>query len=109
MANRPRRHALPLTVAQDAGCKVTCLPGLAMRWIADLVDQVTLPTAKLATELGLRTSAHVESDGTRRPTADLLEHGLLRDTSTFMQASATTSCGCSPTPVVRCRSTRTSS
>ncbi|WP_335935051.1 IS110 family transposase [Streptomyces sp. PTD5-9] len=28
--------ALPLTVARDAGCRVACLPGLAMRRIADL-------------------------------------------------------------------------
>ncbi|MFJ5227334.1 amidohydrolase family protein [Streptomyces sp. NPDC088400] len=42
---------------------------------------------KLAAELGLRTSLHVESDGTRRPIADLHEHGLLRDTTTFVHAN----------------------
>ncbi|MBO3678737.1 amidohydrolase family protein [Streptomyces sp. NEAU-YJ-81] len=42
---------------------------------------------KLAAELGLRTSLHVESDGTRRPVADLHEHGLLRDTTTFVHAN----------------------
>jgi 5-methylthioadenosine/S-adenosylhomocysteine deaminase len=42
---------------------------------------------KLAAELGLRTSMHVASDGTRRPIADLHEHGLLRDTTTFVHAN----------------------
>lgn len=42
---------------------------------------------ELAAELGLRTSLHVESDGTRRPVADLHEHGLLRDTTTFVHAN----------------------
>ncbi|MGW7420541.1 amidohydrolase family protein [Streptomyces sp. NPDC054813] len=42
---------------------------------------------KLAAELGLRTSLHVESEGIRRPVADLHEHGLLRDTTTFVHAN----------------------
>jgi 5-methylthioadenosine/S-adenosylhomocysteine deaminase len=42
---------------------------------------------KLATELGLRTSVHIESGGTRRPIAELQERGLLRDTSTFVHAN----------------------
>lgn len=48
---------------------------------------------KLAAELGLRTSLHVDGDGasggdgTRRPVADLHEHGLLRDTTTFVHAN----------------------
>ena len=42
---------------------------------------------KLATELRLRTSVHIESGGTRRPIADLCEHGLLRDTTTFVHAN----------------------
>ncbi|QIY68120.1 amidohydrolase family protein [Streptomyces sp. RLB1-33] len=42
---------------------------------------------KLAAELGLRTSLHVESEGVRRPVADLHEHGLLRDTTTFVHAN----------------------
>jgi 5-methylthioadenosine/S-adenosylhomocysteine deaminase len=42
---------------------------------------------KLATELGLRTSVHIESGGTRRAIAELQEHGLLRDTSTFVHAN----------------------
>jgi cytosine/adenosine deaminase-related metal-dependent hydrolase len=39
---------------------------------------------KLAAELGLRTSLHVEAAGT---VADLREHGLLRDTTTFVHAN----------------------
>jgi 5-methylthioadenosine/S-adenosylhomocysteine deaminase len=42
---------------------------------------------RLAAELGLRTSVHIESGGTRRPIAELQEHGLLRDTSTFVHAN----------------------
>ena len=42
---------------------------------------------KLAAELGLRTSVHIESGGTRRPIADLCEHGLLRDTTTIVHAN----------------------
>jgi cytosine/adenosine deaminase-related metal-dependent hydrolase len=42
---------------------------------------------KLAAELGLRTSLHVDGDGTRRPVAGLHEHGLLRDTTTFVHAN----------------------
>lgn len=41
---------------------------------------------KLATELGLRMSVHIECGSTRRPIADLCEHGLLRDT-TFVHAN----------------------
>ncbi|MGX1908332.1 amidohydrolase family protein [Streptomyces phaeochromogenes] len=39
---------------------------------------------KLAAELGLRTSLHVEAS---RTIADLREHGLLRDTTTFVPAN----------------------
>lgn len=42
---------------------------------------------KLATELGLRTSVHIESGRTGRPIADLSGHGLLRDTTTFVHAN----------------------
>ncbi|MEU9341615.1 amidohydrolase family protein [Streptomyces sp. NPDC048278] len=42
---------------------------------------------ELAAELGLRSSLHVESEGIRRPVADLHEHGLLRDTTTFVHAN----------------------
>jgi 5-methylthioadenosine/S-adenosylhomocysteine deaminase len=42
---------------------------------------------RLAADLSLRTSMHIESGGTRRPIAELQEHGLLRDTSTFVHAN----------------------
>ncbi|MEV4130438.1 amidohydrolase family protein [Nocardia sp. NPDC049707] len=42
---------------------------------------------KLAAELGLRTSLHIVSDGTQRPVADLHEHGLLSETTTFVHAN----------------------
>jgi len=42
---------------------------------------------RLASELGLRTSVHVDSDGIRRPILDLREHGLLRETTTFVHAN----------------------
>jgi 5-methylthioadenosine/S-adenosylhomocysteine deaminase len=42
---------------------------------------------KLAAELGLRTSVHVASDGSQRPVADLHEHGLLREDTTFVHAN----------------------
>jgi 5-methylthioadenosine/S-adenosylhomocysteine deaminase len=42
---------------------------------------------RLAADLRLRTSVHIESGGTRRPVADLLEQGLLRDTTTFVHAN----------------------
>ncbi|MFI6294676.1 amidohydrolase family protein [Nonomuraea sp. NPDC050790] len=45
---------------------------------------------ELAAELGLRTSLHIASDGTRRPIADLREHNLLRDTTTYVHATGIT-------------------
>jgi cytosine/adenosine deaminase-related metal-dependent hydrolase len=42
---------------------------------------------KLAAELGLRTSVHVDSDGVRRPIFQLRDHGLLRETTTFVHAN----------------------
>ena len=42
---------------------------------------------RLATELGLRTSVHIESGRTGRPIADLSRHGLLRHTTTFVHAN----------------------
>ncbi|GAA1720272.1 amidohydrolase family protein [Streptomyces yatensis] len=42
---------------------------------------------KLAAELGLRTSLHTGSDGTQRPIAELHEHGLLRNTTTFVHGN----------------------
>lgn len=42
---------------------------------------------KLADELGLRTSLHVDPSGTSRTVADLHEHGLLRGTTTIVHAN----------------------
>ena len=42
---------------------------------------------KLADELGLRTSVHIEGGAGSRPIAQLREHGLLRDTTTFVHAN----------------------
>jgi 5-methylthioadenosine/S-adenosylhomocysteine deaminase len=55
---------------------------------------------KLAADLSLRTSMHIESGGTRR---------AIPRRSCTPTGSATTSCGCSPMPAHRCRSARTSS
>jgi 5-methylthioadenosine/S-adenosylhomocysteine deaminase len=51
------------------------------------MDTVT-DDLELADELGLRTSVHIETgaDG-GRPIAELREHGLLRDTTTFVHAN----------------------
>ncbi|MEU9198211.1 IS110 family transposase, partial [Streptomyces hundungensis] len=52
--------ALPLTVARDAGCKVACLPGLAMRRIADLYPGEAKTDAKDAAVIAdaARTMPH---------------------------------------------------
>ncbi|MEU3963329.1 IS110 family transposase [Streptomyces buecherae] len=52
--------ALPLTVAQDAGCQVAYLPGLAMRRIADLYPGEAKTDAKDATVIAdaARTMPH---------------------------------------------------
>ncbi|MGW0998973.1 amidohydrolase family protein [Streptomyces sp. NPDC002520] len=70
------------------------LPGdglVTMAWGLRGADDTGMETLaeelKLAAELDLRTSVHVASDGTRRPIADLLAHGLLRDTTTFVHAN----------------------
>ncbi|MEV6418051.1 amidohydrolase family protein [Kribbella sp. NPDC051718] len=42
---------------------------------------------KLAAELDLRTSLHIVAEGTQRPVGDLHEHGLLRDTTTFVHGN----------------------
>ena len=73
------RSALP------GGGLVTMSFGL--RGAEDTSMDTVAEELRLAAELGLRTSLHVESDGTRRPIADLHEHGLLRDTTTFVHAN----------------------
>jgi 5-methylthioadenosine/S-adenosylhomocysteine deaminase len=65
----PVSMALGLRGAEDTG-------------IATVAEELAL-----ADELGLRTSVHVAADGTNRPIADLCEHGLLRDTTTFVHAN----------------------
>ncbi|WP_030893473.1 IS110 family transposase, partial [Streptomyces varsoviensis] len=52
--------ALPLTVARDAGCQVTYLPGLAMRRIADLYPGEAKTDAKDAAVIAdaARTMPH---------------------------------------------------
>ncbi|GAB3887552.1 amidohydrolase family protein [Kibdelosporangium lantanae] len=42
---------------------------------------------ELAAELGLRTSLHTGSDGIQRPIADLCDHGLLRETTTYVHGN----------------------
>ncbi|MDV9172066.1 amidohydrolase family protein [Streptomyces sp. W16] len=66
---------------------------LGLRGPEDTSMDTVARELKLAAELGLRTSLHVDGDGasggdgTRRPVADLHEHGLLRDTTTFVHAN----------------------
>ncbi|WP_063732986.1 amidohydrolase family protein [Streptomyces sp. RTd22] len=60
---------------------------LGLRGADDTSVDTVADELKLAAELGLRTSVHVTSDGTQRPIADLREHGLLRDTTTFVHAN----------------------
>ena len=66
---------------------------LGLRGADDTSMDTVARELKLAAELGLRTSLHVDGDGasggdgTRRPVADLHEHGLLRDTTTFVHAN----------------------
>jgi 5-methylthioadenosine/S-adenosylhomocysteine deaminase len=60
---------------------------LGLRGAEDTSMDTVAEELKLATELGLRTSVHVAADGTNRPIADLREHGLLRDTTTFVHAN----------------------
>jgi 5-methylthioadenosine/S-adenosylhomocysteine deaminase len=60
---------------------------LGLRGAEDTGMDTFAEDLKLAEELGLRTSVHIASDGTQRPVADLREHGLLRDTTTFVHAN----------------------
>jgi len=66
---------------------------LGLRGADDTSMDTVARELKLAAELGLRTSLHVDGDGasggdgTRRPVTDLHEHGLLRDTTTFVHAN----------------------
>jgi 5-methylthioadenosine/S-adenosylhomocysteine deaminase len=60
---------------------------LGLRGAEDTSMDTVARELKLAAELDLRTSLHIASDGTQRPVADLREHGLLRDTTTFVHAN----------------------
>ncbi|MER5514339.1 amidohydrolase family protein [Streptomyces sp. NPDC002763] len=60
---------------------------LGLRGPEDTSMDTVARELKLAAELGLRTSLHIASDGTQRPVAELHEHGLLRDTTTFVHAN----------------------
>ncbi|MER6106707.1 amidohydrolase family protein [Streptomyces hirsutus] len=60
---------------------------LGLRGPEDTSFDTVARELKLAEELGLRTSLHIASDGTQRPVADLQEHGLLRDTTTYVHAN----------------------
>ncbi|MEV4123758.1 amidohydrolase family protein [Nocardia sp. NPDC049707] len=60
---------------------------LGLRGAEDTSIDTVAEELKLAAELGVRTSVHIASDGTNRPIADLYEHGLLRDTTTFVHAN----------------------
>jgi cytosine/adenosine deaminase-related metal-dependent hydrolase len=60
---------------------------LGLRGAEDTSLETVAAELKLAAELDLRTSVHVASDGTSRPVADLREHGLLSDTTTFVHAN----------------------
>jgi cytosine/adenosine deaminase-related metal-dependent hydrolase len=64
---------------------VTMALGLRGPELTDM-DLVAAELA-LATELGLRTSVHIETGGRARPIADLHQHGLLSSTTTFVHAN----------------------
>jgi cytosine/adenosine deaminase-related metal-dependent hydrolase len=54
----------------------------------ELTDMDTVAAElKLAADLGLRTSVHIETGGRNRPIADLHEYGLLSSTTTFVHAN----------------------
>jgi 5-methylthioadenosine/S-adenosylhomocysteine deaminase len=61
---------------------------LGLRGPEDTSMATVAQELQLAAELGLRTSLHIAaSDTSQRPVADLREHGLLRDTTTFVHAN----------------------
>ncbi|WP_284748221.1 amidohydrolase family protein [Amycolatopsis sp. RTGN1] len=61
---------------------------LALRGPEMTTMDIVAEDLKLAAELGLRTTVHIETGGTGgRPIAELFEHGLLRDTTTFVHAN----------------------
>lgn len=60
---------------------------LGLRGADDTSIDTVADELTLADELGLRTSTHVDGLSGGRPIADLCEHGLLRDTTTFVHAN----------------------
>ncbi|MGW1727498.1 amidohydrolase family protein [Streptomyces sp. NPDC002306] len=60
---------------------------LGLRGPEDTSMDTVARELKLAAELGLRTSLHIGAVGTQRPVAALREHGLLRDTTTFVHGN----------------------
>jgi len=82
------------SVAAEVRRVRSALPGdglvtmaLGLRGADDTSMDTVAEELRLAAELDLRTSVHVTSDGTQRPIADLREHGLLRETTTFVHAN----------------------
>ncbi|MGI5491366.1 amidohydrolase family protein [Microtetraspora malaysiensis] len=62
--------------------------GLAwgLRGVEDTSVETVAAELAVAEELGLRTSLHIASDGSR-PIAELAEHDLLRDTTTYVHVT----------------------
>jgi 5-methylthioadenosine/S-adenosylhomocysteine deaminase len=61
---------------------------LGLRGPEDTSMETVARELRLAAELDLRTSLHIAaSETTPRPVAELREHGLLRDTTTFVHAN----------------------
>jgi len=60
---------------------------LGLRGPGESTMDVVAADMKLAAELGLRTSVHVDGLSGGRPIAELREHGLLWDTTTFVHAN----------------------
>lgn len=58
-----------------------------LRGIDDTSVEMVAAELDLAVELGLRTSLHIVSNGTQRPIAELAEHALLSDTTTYVHVN----------------------
>jgi 5-methylthioadenosine/S-adenosylhomocysteine deaminase len=60
---------------------------LGLRGPGEATMDMVAADLKLAADLGLRTSVHVDGLTGARPIAELREHGLLSDTTTFVHAN----------------------
>lgn len=60
---------------------------LAMRGPGEATMDMVVEDIKLATELGLRTSIHVDGLSGARPIGEMFQRGVLRDTTTFVHAN----------------------